>query len=77
MASVFMMPCVKTNFFFLMTGIGKGLFSIFTGTLLLINVDSSASTIMGYAMILVGCILIFLSKFKNMTDDQMNRAMSL
>ena len=77
MASVFMMPCVKTNFYFLMTGVGKGLFNIFTGTLLLLNVGSTASTIMGYSMIASGLVFIFLSKFKNMSDDEMIRALSL
>ena len=77
MASVFMMPCVKTNFFFLMTGVGKGLFNMFTGTLLLLNVGSTANSIMGYAMIASGLVFIFLSKVKNMSDDDMTRALSV
>lgn len=37
MGSSINMPCIGRNFFFLLTGIGKGLFNIFVGTLLFLN----------------------------------------
>ena len=76
MASSFQMPCVKVNFFFLMTGVGKGLFNMFVGTLLFLNYTTS-STIMGWAMIASGAIFLFLSKVKNMSDDDLHRALSV
>ena len=42
MASSFNMPCVEKNFLFLSTGIGKGLFNVFVGTLLMINQDEDS-----------------------------------
>ena len=71
------MPCVGRNFFFLMTGVGKGIFNCFVGTLLFLNEDDGAATIMGWAMIGSGCAFIFLSKVKNMSDDDMQRALSV
>ena len=76
MASAFNMPCVKRNFMFLLTGMGKGFFKIFVGLLLFIN-NTTPTDIMGAAMIFSGGILIFLSKYKNMSDDDLNRALSL
>ena len=77
MASSFNMPCVGRNFFFLMTGLGKGIFNIFVGTLLFLNEGDGAAAIMGSAMIASGCAFIFLSKVKNMSDDDMQRALSI
>ena len=76
MGSSFQMPCVKRNFFFLMTGLGKGFFNMFVGTLLFLNGDT-ASDLMGWAMIISGCIFIFLSRVKNMSDSDLERAMSV
>ena len=70
MASSFGMPCVKRNFLFLMTGVGKGIFNAFVGTLLFMN-DDTPSIIMGWAMIVSGLIFIFLSKVKKMSDEDM------
>ena len=76
MASTFNMPCVKRNFMFLLTGIGKGIFNIMVGILLFVN-DSAPARLMGVAMIASGFAFLFLSKYKNMSDDDLNRAMSL
>ena len=70
------MPCIKTNFYFLLTGVGKGTFNIFVGTLLFLD-DDALYTLTGWAMIASGLIFIFLSKVKNMTDDDLNRALSV
>ena len=77
MGSSFMMPCVKRNFFFLMTGVGKGGFNIFVGTLLFMNKGDTASFLMGWAMIASGCVFLFLSKVKNMSDEDLQRALSV
>jgi hypothetical protein len=82
MASTFMMACVKRNFLFLLSGIGKGVFNIFIGTLLFLNHDSSGGTglyneLMGGALLVSGLIFIFLSKVKNMSDEDMTRALSV
>ena len=70
MASTFGMPCVKRNFMFLLTGMGKGIFNIFVGLLLFIN-DTAATDAMGAAMVFSGGAFIFLSKYKNMSDDDL------
>ena len=82
MASTFMMSCVKRNFLFLLSGIGKGVFNIFIGTLLFLNHDSAGKTdiynlMMGSALIVSGLIFIFLAKVKNMSDEDMTRALSV
>ena len=82
MASTFMMSCVKRNFLFLLSGIGKGLFNIFIGTLLFLNHDSSGKTdiwnmAMGGGLIVSGFAFIFLAKVKNMSDEDMTRALSV
>ena len=78
MASTFNMPCVKRNFMFMLTGIGKGVFNIFVGLLIYVtNKGNTPGIIMGGAMIFSGCIFIFLSKYKNMSDDDLQRALSL
>ena len=60
-----------------MTGVGKGIFNIFVGTLLFLNEDDGACKLMGWAMIGAGFAFIFLSKVKNMSDDDMVRALSV
>ena len=77
-----MMACVKRNFLFLLSGIGKGVFNIFIGTLLFLNHDSAGKTsiynqAMGAALLVSGLIFIFLSKVKNMSDEDMTRALSV
>ena len=76
MASSFGMPCIKRNFAFLLTGLGKGIFNIFVGTLLFTNSDAG-SKIMGWAMVASGCVFLFLSQVKKMTDEDMQRAISV
>lgn len=81
MASSFNMPCVEKNFFFLCTGLGKGCFNVFVGSLLLINMRENqpeiSQAIMGFSMIGSGLIFIFLSKVKKMEDDDLIRALSV
>ena len=73
------MPCIKTNFMFLMTGIGKGLFNIFVGAVLFISDKEessfSADKIMAWAMIAAGGVFLFLSMVKKMTDDELHEAL--
>ena len=76
MSSTFNMPCVKRNFMFLLTGVGKGIFNIIVGLLLFLN-DKTPTDVMGAAMVFSGFSFLFLSKYKNMSDDDLNRAMSL
>ena len=79
MASSFGMNCVRKNFLFLLTGIGRGCFNIFIGTMLFIfdNSDSVKTFILAWAMILGGFIFIFLSKYKNISDEDLQRAVSV
>ena len=78
-ASSFNMVCIRRNFLFMMTGIGKGFFNIFVGSMLFFNGDGtiSASFFMGWAMIIGGCIFIFLSRFRQLSDEDINRAVSI
>ena len=76
MASTFMMPCVEQNFFFLLTGLGKGLFNIFVGTLLFLN-NNVMSNILAFSMIGSGIVFLFLSKVKKMSDEDLQRALSV
>ena len=73
------LKCVRRNFLFMMTGLGKGLFNIFVGTLLLNNNSGKFGVAMILGWILFGCgaIFIFLSFCKQMTDDDLQRAMSV
>ena len=72
MASSINMPCVARNFFFILTGVGKGLFNIFVGTLLFLNEDGfNPSMFLGFAMILSGLVFLFLSYCKKMTDTDL------
>ena len=59
-----------------MTGVGRAGFNIGVGTLLFLNSDI-LSTIAGCALIASGLILLYLSKVKNMSDVELNRAMSV
>ena len=77
MASSFQMEFVRKNFLFLMTGFGKEIFNIFVGSLLFINEHSYGGALMGISMILVGCAFIFLSKYKQMSDEDLVRAVSV
>ena len=77
MASSFQMEFVRKNFLFLMTGFGKGIFNMFVGSLLFINEHSTGGTIMGWSMMLAGCIFIFMSKYKQMSDEDLVRAVSV
>ena len=73
--------CVRRNFLFMMTGVGKGFFNIFVGSLLFFTNERgkilSTNTIMGSAMIFAGLIFIFLSKHKKLSDEDINRAISV
>merc|ERR1712150_80514 len=61
MCSSFNMPCIEKNFFFLMTGLGKGSFNIFVGLILFLADEASyTNMIMGWLMIAAGAIFIFL-----------------
>ena len=75
------MRCIRRNFLFLMTGVGRGLFNIFVGSLLFFT-DQSNSTFtlaffMGWFIMIGGLIFLFLSKFKQLSDEDINRAVSV
>ena len=71
------MVMIKKNFLFLMTGVGKGVFNIFVGFLMIVKSQTAPSWLMGIAMILAGSLFIFLSKYKEMSDEDLNRAVSV
>jgi len=79
MGSSINMPCIGRNFFFLLTGIGKGAFNMFIGSLLFLNHpgEFSASLILGIVLMVSGIIFMLLSCCKKMTDDELQRASSL
>ena len=83
MASSFNMPCVEKNFLFLSTGMGKGVFNFFVGSLLFCIVDPRetkgdlVNQMMGIAMMASGLIFVFLSKVKKMEDEDLVRALSV
>ena len=63
-----------------MTGVGKGLFNIFVGSLLSFIPSSKyelLNIIMGPCIMGSGAIFLFLSLFKNMPDEELNRAVSV
>ena len=75
-----MMPCVKTYFLFIMTGVGKGCFNIFVGGIMMFNAVSGANilySICGWCLIASGFIFLFLSRVKKMSDEDLERAMSV
>ena len=78
-SSSFQMRCVRRNFLFMMTGVGRGFFNIYVGLLMFFtNGDGKwVSYIMGFAMIGAGLIFLFLSRFKNVSDEDINRAVSV
>lgn len=59
-----------------MTGVGKGIFNIFVGGVLFIAGDDIMDKIMGWAMVGAGCIFLFLSIVKKMTDEDLQSAVS-
>ena len=64
----------------MMTGVGRGLFNIFVGTLLFFNGPESGlypGFFMGWVMMIAGGIFIFLSKYKQLSDEDINRAVSV
>ena len=75
-SSSFQMTCIRRNFLFMMTGVGKGCFNIFVGSMLFFN-GTAVSSIMGFAMMAAGCIFIFLSRFRQLSDEDINRAVSV
>ena len=60
-----------------MTGVGKGVFNIFVGFLMIVKSQALPSWLMGIAMILAGILFICLSKYKEMSDEDLNRAVSV
>ena len=80
MASSFNMPCIERSFLFLMTGYGKGCFNIFVGFSLFVasaGEDAVGNHIMGYTMIITGCVFIFLVRYKGMSDEELVRSLSI
>ena len=77
MASSFNMKCVANNFKFLLTGLGKGFFNIFCGVLIQSNPEDVFSKIVGWTMVAAGCLFLFLSKVKKMSDEDLHRALSV
>ena len=55
---------------------GKGVFNVFIGTLMIINANLFSYIIAG-VFIFSGLLFIFLSKFRNMSDEQLQRAASI
>ena len=69
------MKCIKNNFLFLLTGLGKGLFNIFVGCILFYTTASNGTAkrsittdIAGYVCIGSGLMLLFLSRFKMISE---------
>ena len=73
----FNMPCIARNFYFILTGLGKGAFNFFCGLLLLIDDDRWESRIMAIIMLASGIVFVFLSRCRHMSDEQLQRAMSI
>ena len=76
-ASSFNMPCIAQNFYLILTGMGKGMFNIFIGLLLLCSSDKALSQVMASIMLISGAVFIFLSKYRNMSDEALQRATSI
>ena len=70
--STFNMPCIARNFYFILTGMGKGAFNLFIGFLIFC---SGYTGIIGFALavlyIFSGFFIVFLSYCKNMTDEHL------
>ena len=63
-----------------MTGMGRGMFNLYVGGLLFLSKgdkQSIGNIVMGIAMLGAGCIFVFLSKFKQISDDEIIRAVSV
>ena len=71
------MPCIARNFFFILTGVGKGVFNMFVGTLLFLNDPGkfSPSMVLGWMFIASGLIFIFMSYCRKMTERGNRRQM--
>jgi len=76
MISTFNVGCIARNFYFILTGMGKGCFNLFVGSLILIN-DDPFSIIVGFSLIGSGILFVFLSKVKKLTDEELQRATSI
>ena len=64
MGSSINLSCIGRNFFFLLTGVGKGLFNMFVGTLLFLNESTdtiSAANVMGWCLLVSGAVFLLLS----------------
>ena len=70
--STFNMPCIARNFYFILTGMGKGTFNLFIGFLIFC---SGYTGIIGFCLavlfIFSGFFIVFLSYCKNMTDEHL------
>ena len=77
--SSFNLKLIKDNFLFLMTGAGKASFNIFVGTLLFILTPNPSimQMVMGITLIGSGCIFAFLSCCKHVSDEDLQRAVSV
>jgi hypothetical protein len=76
LASSFGLNIIKKNMLFMSTGYGKGYFNVFTGLLLFLNTDGSLfnfNGIAGACIIFCGLVFIFLSKFKDLSESDLDR----
>ena len=77
LGSSFGMNVVKKNLLFMSSGYGKGAFNLFTGMLLFINNTDSGwltlNNIAGIAICVSGLIFICLSKFKDLSESDLDR----
>ena len=72
-ASHINMPCIRRNFFFILTAYGKGTFNIFVGSLLFLNDPGvfSASLLLGITLCITGLVFLILSCLKKVTDEDL------
>jgi hypothetical protein len=75
--SSFGLNIIKKNLLFMSSGYGKGFFNLFTGMLLFINNDTgktlTPNNIAGLAISVSGLIFICLSKFKDLSESDLDR----
>ena len=73
--SSFGLNVIKKNMLFMSSGYGKGFFNLFTGMLLFINSEEGFgfNTISGIAISISGLIFICLSKFKDLSESDLDR----
>ena len=76
MISTFNVGFIARNFYFILTGMGKGLLNLFLGSLMLIN-DDIFSKIVASCLIGSGILFVFLSKVKKLSDEDLQRATSI